>query len=68
MAKRDPYDQPLAFTEIDTKGQYVGQCRKLFNILEQWNGKKWMRVPEVLDRRPQKRGPIHFDVDDFGRL
>lgn len=65
---KDPYDQPLAATEIGTKGEYVGQCRLLFNIIEQWDGKKWRRVPSVVDRRQHAPAPLHFDPDDFGRF
>lgn len=53
--------------EADTKGIYQGQCRKRFNILEQWDGRRWRRVPDVVDRTPYQPSKIHFDVDDFGR-
>jgi hypothetical protein len=48
----DPYQQERARTEIDIPGKYQGQLRQLFNIIEQWDGKTWCRVPDVIDRRP----------------
>lgn len=51
-------------TEFKTPGEYVGQCRSLWNIIEQWDGKKWRSVPEVQDRRPQTPGRTIFDVED----
>lgn len=50
--------------EFTTPGEYVGQCRSLWNITEQWDGKKWRAVPNVLDRRPQSRARINLDVED----
>lgn len=52
-------------TEINIAGQYLGQCRKLFNILEQWDGKKWRRVPDVIDRRPASPADLHFFDDNL---
>lgn len=54
-------DEEIEFT---APGEYVGQCRSLWNIIEQWDGKKWRAIPEVQDRRPQPRGRINFDVED----
>ena len=51
-------------TELSTKGKYLGQCRQRFNILEQWEGRKWVRVPDVRDRTPARPSRIHFDVED----
>lgn len=63
----DPYKQNSAYTEIGTRGDYLGQCRLLFNILEQWNGSQWMRVPNVVDRRPSTEPvKLHFGPEDFG--
>lgn len=54
-------------TELDTRGTYLGQCRKRLNILEQWDGRHWRRVPDVIDRSSCRPAKIYFDVDDFGR-
>lgn len=53
--------------ELSTKGLYRGHCRLRFNILEQWDGRKWQRVPDVIDRSPQPMGKLHFGPEDFGR-
>lgn len=45
------------------RGIYVGQCRLNYNILEQWNGKKWNEVPNVFHEE-RRGGKIHFDVED----
>lgn len=54
---------PSENTEFKTPGQYLGQCRKVFNILEQWDGKKWRAIPDVVDRRPQSPAKLHFFPD-----
>jgi hypothetical protein len=47
--------------EFEAHGSYVGECRLLFNILEQWNGRKWVRVPDVKDNRQHQRpSKLHF--------
>jgi hypothetical protein len=33
--------------EKSRKGKYRGELRSRFNILEQWDGKKWREPPEV---------------------
>ena len=47
-------------------GQYLGQCRKVFNILEQWDGKKWCAVPGAVDpdERPSPPPRLHFGPQD----
>lgn len=50
-------------TELKTKGSYLGECRLRFNILEQWNGKKWREVPHVIDRQPAEPNKLHFFPD-----
>jgi hypothetical protein len=46
--------------EFGEPGEYVGQCRLLFNIIEQWDGKVWRRVPNVPDHRPHPMEPLNF--------
>ncbi len=46
------------------KGKYPGECRLNYNILEQWNGKKWKQVPSVEHRPPPFLGRMIFDVED----
>ena len=58
---------PYEKIEFDAPGEYVGHCRKLFNILEQWDGTKWRRTPDVADRRPRPMGKLHFGPEDYGR-
>jgi hypothetical protein len=60
-------NMPDTKTEYDAPGEYQGQCRSLFNIIEQWDGKRWRSVPVVVDRRPQPTGRLHFGPEDFGR-
>lgn len=50
-------------TTLRARGKYRGECRKRHNILEQWDGKAWRRVPDVIieDRGPSR---MHFDVED----
>lgn len=58
-------------TELCAPGEYLGQCRKQFNILEQWNGREWRRVPDVIDRRPEEPQKLHFfppEDDDRYRI
>jgi hypothetical protein len=53
--------------EFKGAGEYVGQCRRVFNILEQWDGKKWRAVPHVPDRRPTlPQSHLHFGPDEPG--
>lgn len=55
--------------DVDVKwkapGEYVGQCRNVFNILEQWDGKRWRAVPDAFDPK-EKSSPVklHFGPDD----
>lgn len=51
---------PDEHVEFEDAGAYVGQCRTVFNILEQWDGARWRRVPSVIDRRPAEAQPLHF--------
>lgn len=45
------------------RGKYLGQCRMEYNILQQWDGKVWREVPDVIT--PVARASkIHFDVED----
>jgi hypothetical protein len=46
--------------ELETEGYYLGHCRLRFNILEQWNGYGWHRVPSVVDRSPAEPAELHF--------
>ena len=51
--------------EFETKGSFIGECRKRYNILEQWNGKRWRQVPDVIIREQSPHySKIHFDVED----
>lgn len=45
------------------RGEYIGQCRTAFNILEQWDGKAWREIPAVITPAARS-GKIHFDVED----
>lgn len=45
------------------RGEYLGQCRTVFNILEQWDGKTWREIPAVITPTVRS-GKIHFDVED----
>ena len=53
-------DETKEFREF---GEYVGQCRTVFNILEQWDGKAWRRVPTAPDRRPYPAPRLHFEPE-----
>lgn len=44
-------------------GKYRGELRSRFNILEQWDGKRWREPPEV-GEYGKSLAPIHFDVED----
>lgn len=46
------------------KGRFLGECRLSHNILEQWDGKKWRRVPDVEYPTLSFSGRLHFDVED----
>lgn len=51
---------------IKSKGEYRGQVRHRYNILEQWDGKRWREVANFMDEKdywPPNR-KIHFDVED----
>lgn len=50
--------------EWQDSGDYLGQCRKVFNILEQWDGCKWRQVPDVPDRRNNQAPSLHFGPDE----
>ena len=43
-------------------GKFVGQVATEWNILFQWDGKRWVRVPEY--HIASDGGFIHFDVED----
>lgn len=44
---------------------YIGECRKEHNILQQWNGAEWVRVPEVAPPWPEGHKPnLHFGPED----
>lgn len=45
------------------RGEYLGQCRRIFNVLEQWNGKAWREIPDVISLA-EKPIKTHFDVED----
>jgi hypothetical protein len=50
--------------KIDQRpGKYVGELRRIFNCLEQWNGKEWCEPPERATYEAHS-GKIHFDVED----
>ncbi len=48
-----------------TKGKYRGECRLNYNILEQWDGKRWKRVVSVQHKPSPFCGRMIFDVEDM---
>jgi hypothetical protein len=46
------------------KGKYRGELRSRFNIIEQWDGKKWREPPEVGDYGDGIAPDLHFGPDD----
>lgn len=55
-------------TTLRAHGKYRGECRKRHNILEQWDGKAWRRVPDVIIEECGPRPRMHFDVEDALRV
>lgn len=54
----------MAEPSIKTKGEYIGQVRFRYNILEQWNGRKWKEVKNFIEEKDYWPHKIHFDVED----
>ena len=50
--------------DAKTKGEFRGQVRYHYNILQQWTGRAWVRVENFIDEKDYWPTKLHFGPDE----